>query len=169
MSERTLTFDGLDELAADFKRVRDRYPDETVKEIYRLGGVFYKDVNSKFPSEYKNGKRPLDKEWHRTRVKGLSGATVEVEVENTAPHFHLVENGHELVYDPKLYAAYSAGKLDKSKGKKRSKAQRSQNLKSGGFVPGKHYCENTRDEWNNGKFAGHVREYLDKMLAENNL
>ena len=53
---------------------------------------------------------------------------MDIEVENTAPHWHLVENGHEVKADPAMYAAYRGGRLDHSKSKRTAKS-RSKNPK----------------------------------------
>lgn len=170
MSDVSFEFNGLEELMTDFDRCIDKYPDEAEREVYRLGGVWSKDVDAKMPGGYESGKKHLKGNWKRERVKGMSGATVEVEVSNKGRHFHLVENGHEQRYVPEMYAAFAAGRLDSSKGGRKSKS-RSDNprLKNGNFVPGKHYAENTRDEWNNGEYAKHIKKFCDKMLKEHNL
>ncbi len=169
----SFSFEGLDELKKDFDDMLRKYPDETEKEMYRLGGVFTKDINDKFPSDYAKGKRPLAKDWHRTREKGtFGGYTVGIEIENTAPHWHLVENGHEVKGNPKMYAAYRAGKLDHTKPsskKHRSRNKNNKDLKVLGWAPGKGYCQKTRDEWNGGEFAEHVQKYFDKMKKRHNL
>ncbi len=189
-----LDFEGLDDLKKDFIRVRDSYPDETAREIYRLAGVFTKDVDDKMPAEYaahnaaaKAARKKAGQEgktkpknstiqgsWKRTKVYGMGGrgATVAVEVENTAPHWHLVENGHTVRADPAMAAAYLNGRIDHGKStKKYASKSRSRNpkLRDLGWAPGKGYCEKTRDEWNNGEFADHIGEYVDRMLEAHNL
>lgn len=169
----SLSFDGLDELQKDFQKMLKEYPDETEKEVYRLAGVFTKDVNAKMPPSYSSGKHPLPKSWHRTRGKStFGGYTVDIEVENTAPHWHLVENGHTTKADPHMYAAYKGGRLDssKAKGKKYAKSRsKSEKLKNLGWTPGKGYCQTTRDEWDNGRFAELVRTFINKMVKRHNL
>ena len=168
----SFSFDGLEELKSDLDDMLRKYPDETEKEIYRLGGVFTKDVNAKFPAEYEKGKRALSKEWHRTREKAtFGGYTVGVEVENTAPHWHLVENGHEVKADPKMFAAYKAGKLDHTKPSKKKHKSRNKSgaIKVLGWAPGKGYCQKTRDEWDNGEFEAHIQKFFTKMKKRHNL
>lgn len=173
MSEKfSFSFDGLDELKSDFDDMLRKYPDETEKEVYRLAGVFTKDVNAKMPSSYSSGKRPIPKEWHRSREKGkFGGYTVGIEIENTAPHWHLVENGHEVKADPRMYAAYLGGRLDSSKGStsKHKSRNKSQKLKVLGWAPGKGYCQKTRDEWEAGEFASYVSAFLNKLKKRHNL
>lgn len=172
MASFSFHFEGLEELQKDISTCVKRYPDETEKEVYRLAGKFTKDVNDKMPGSYANGKRPIPKEWHRTRASAFSGGgySVAVEIENTAPHWHLVENGHVVKAVPERYAALKAGKLDGSKGRRKYARSRSKNpkLKTLGFAPGRHYCENTRREWDS-EFPGYISVYLDKMLRGHNL
>ena len=169
MARYEFSFEGMDELKNDFQKLLKEYPDETEKEVYRLAGVFSKDVNKKMPAEYSSGdvKRPLPKSWKRTREKSIGGSyTVGVEVQNTAPHWHLVENGHVLKGNPQMAKAKAEGKLDSKKGRKKSKKGNSKVL---GWVPGKGYCLKTREEWDNGVYAGHLKKFIDKMAKGHNL
>lgn len=170
MNGRSFELRGAEELARDFQKVVADYPDESAKEVFRLSGVFTKDVNKKMPASYQNGKKSIPKKWRRTRARALGGkgAVVSVEIQNTAPHWHLVENGHEVWATPEMYAALKTGKLKKGKTEGDSR-RKSQKLKNYGFAPGKHYCEKTRDEWNGGEYAKHVSAFVNKMLDKNNL
>lgn len=165
---------GLDELSRDFEKVLSKYPDQTEKWAYRQAGNFTKDVNTKFPPEYDQGKRPIAKEWHRSREKAtFGGYTIGIEIQNTAPHWHLVENGHQLVINPKAAAIYFNNKSrGKSPGRSSKKISRALFKGSGkihaGFVPGKHYCEKTREEWET-TFPKNLEKFVDKMLKEENL
>lgn len=162
---------GLNELTKDLEDLVKEYPDQTEKEVYRLAGQFTKDVNEKFPESYQDGKRPFEKEWHRTRVKAVfSDYTVEIEVENTAPHWHLVENGHQLLIpeNPALIASALNGKNKKNQGTKKKKSHKKANMIYAGFVPGKHYCEKTREEWET-EFPKRIEKFADKMLKGKNL
>ena len=164
--------EGLDELKADLEKVYREYPDRAAKEIYHLGGVFTKDVNEKMPDGYSEGEKGLKKNWHRTRVSGLSGATVAVEVENKANHWHLVENGHELMGYPDKYSAHKKGEKDKKKSgatRKLPKKVRQNMLVRYGWVPGKFYCEKTRDEWQQGVLALGLAKFIDKIFKDHNL
>mgnify|MGYP000973762242 CR=1 FL=1 len=112
MSEYGFELGGLEELAADIERCLEEYPEETSKKVYNLSGKFTKDVNAKFPGRYNHGKRPLSKNWKREREQTVfTGYTIRVNVSNKSPHFHLVENGHELYITPERYAAMKAGKI----------------------------------------------------------
>ena len=170
MGNFSFTFEGLDELKDDFDKLLTEYPDETEKEVYRLAGVFTKEVNEKMPGDYANSdvKRPLPKSWKRTReTSGFGGYTVGIEIENTAPHWHLVENGHVLKGNPQMAAAALGQKLLRDKGTGKTKKKRE--LKTYGWVPGKAYCLRTREEWDNGEFAAHVGKFLDRLKKRHNL
>ena len=172
MAEFSFDFRGLDELHADMQKCLSMYPDETEKEVYHLAGVLTKDVNEKLKAETKQqgGKRDPQKEWHRTRAKGMFGGyTVSIEIQNTSPHWHLIEHGHVVKNVPAMYAALATGRLDRSKSQRKAKS-RSKNpkLQVRGFAPGGHYMERTNQEWED-KFPEAVETYVDKMLRRHNL
>ena len=170
MSDYELTVDGLDDLISDFNKIVKKYPDAAEKELYRQGGKWSEDVNEKMPTSYGKGKEPTLKKWKRTRVRDFSGHTLEIDVSNKAPHWHLIENGHELYITPERYAAMQEGKLTlkgaRHKGKRRTKD--SKGMIHAGFVPGKHYAEKTRKEWQS-IFPEEIQKFIDKMLKDQNL
>ena len=171
MSDYGFELGGLEELAADIQQCLKDYPEETSKKAYNLSGKFTKDVNKKFPGRYNQGKRPLSKNWEREREKTLfTGYTIRINVSNKSPHFHLVENGHELYISPERYAAMKAGKITFKgaihHGKRRTKD--SMGMVRAKFVPGKHYCERTRNEWKE-KYPQLVEKFVDKMLKDHKL
>ena len=171
MSDYSFELTGLEELAQDIQTCMKAYPEEASKKIYNLSGKFTKDVNKKFPGNYRRGKRPLSKNWEREREKTLfTGYTIRVNVSNNSPHFHLVENGHELYITPERYSAMQNGKITFKKaihhGKRRTKETKG--MVYAGFVPGKHYCERTRNEWQE-KYPEEVEKFLDKMLMDRRL
>ena len=80
------------------------------------------------------------KKW---KVKGAkSGISSFVTSTNRAPHFHLVENGHAK-FD--FHGHYT-----------------------GGFVPGRHYAERTRQEYQS-KYPEMMSEKISEMLKDHNL
>ena len=70
---------------------------------------------------------------------GKEGNSLYVNSTNRAPHFHLVENGHAK-YD--FHGNYT-----------------------GGFVPGRHYAERTRQEYET-KYPEFMRERMDRLLKK---
>ena len=144
MPEMEIEFRGLEELARDFEKVVNKYPDETVKELMKVGKDFIQDTTSSMPGYYSSGKRPLNspKQWDRKReASEFNGSTVAVSVSCRAPHWHLVENGHRMFLNGK---------------------------DTGRFVAGKHYVEKQSKAYE-GKLPKRMREYIDRMLKEENL
>lgn len=177
MSDYAFEIKGADELAADIKRLLDAYPSETEIELEKVANDFKKDVNQKFDpkSNYGHSKRPLAKSWKKTKLTQTSGLTTGIELQNTAPHFHLVENGHNGQIPISGYAMYIRNKSQSTKKETREKkAGKSKKgtykLQSIGFVPGKHYCEKTRNEWNEGgKWGERVEAHVNKLLQKYDL
>lgn len=168
-------FEGLDDLAADLEKVITKYPDAAEKVVYSLAGKFTKDVNTKLEAVEKgHSKHPIATSWHRSRAYGGvgGGQVVAVEINNSAPHWHLVENGHEVYGNPKMAAAYLAGALDpkQRKSKRRYKKGGGKGtVHLGTWKPGHQVCAKTRDEWDGGVFHDHVAQWTNKMLKEHNL
>lgn len=127
---------GLEELEEDLEAVVSRYPDETAAWLRKEANQWKKDCNSKGYSRYTDGKRPIPKSWKTEKEENIVHEVNSVSIRNTSPHFHLVENGHRKVLWGK---------------------------ETGGFVPGKHYAEQTRAEWQD-KFPEHAERYVDQML-----
>lgn len=157
---------GADELKEKIQQLLKEYPNETSAELEKVTNDFKKDVNAKFPKGGASGSKPVKKNWKKYKMTGLSGYTVGIEMQNTAPVFHLVENGHELYMSKEMYAAYKAGNLGHiSKGSAGNKGRKRAAVHAG-FVPGKHYCEKTRNEWNNGEFESRVERHVKKLLKK---
>lgn len=92
-----------------------------------------------------NAKMPANysKRIRKWKIQGAKeGTSSFVTSTNLAPHFHLVENGHAK-YD--FYGHYT-----------------------GGFVPGKHYAEQTRQEYQS-KYPEIMREKINQMLEKHDL
>lgn len=170
MSEFGFELKGIDEFAADIERCLKEYPEEASRKVYNLAGKFTKDVNEKFPSNYETGKRSLPRSWKRERERTMfTGYTIRVNVSNKSPHFHLVENGHEMVITPIAYAIHANRKSGSKASKKRKRIKEAKFKKEHrGFVPGKHYCEKTRNEWQE-KYPEEIEKFLNKMLKDRNL
>jgi len=126
---------GLNELKEDIEDLVSEYPDETDAQMKKWGAQWIKECNGRMPGSYKSGKKPVTKAWKRKYDQKLH-VSAEVEIQNSSPKFHLIENGH---------AKWIGGK------------------NTGGFVAGKHYAEKTRMEWIE-KFPAVVAEFADKML-----
>ena len=80
------------------------------------------------------------KKW---KIQGAKeGTSSFVTSTNRAPHFHLVENGHAK-YD--FHGHFT-----------------------GGFVPGKHYAEQTRQEYQD-KYPKMMQEKINRLIEKHNL
>ena len=163
--------EGADDLAKSIKELLAGYPTESRAELEKVADDFKKDVNKKFPNGgTTGGRKSVAKKWKKTKMEGpFTGMTVGVELRNTAPVFHLVENGHELYMSPEMYAAYKTGKLGHIKRGTKNGKSGTRNLVHAGYVKGKHYCEKTRNEWNNGEFEARMQKHVDKILKKNGL
>jgi len=152
MGSFEIDFHGFDE---DIKKVITNYPDETKGFMRKQAGKWKNDCNNKGYKKYKGeaekarlakkgiGKeiKPIPKCWKIEKEENILHEVNEVQIRNTSRIFHLVENGHvKWVY----------GK------------------NTGGFVPGKHWAEKTRAEWQD-KFGDNVTVYLDQMLKDHKL
>lgn len=173
MSNSSFSFhiEGADELSEKIENLLSAYPEETRAELEKCANDFKKDVNDKFPKKgTSGGRKSVAKKWKKTELQTVGGMTAGVELQNQAPHFHLVENGHELWVDAEMYAAMKQGSFHKSSTSKRSSSSKKPaNLVHEGFVPGKHYCEKTRNEWNNGEFEKRVNKHVKKLLKKHDL
>ena len=131
---------GLAELEKDLRKCITDYPDQTDRAMRRWANQGVRECNAKMPASYTEGKRPFLKSWRKTMSREL-GVAAEIQIVNKSPHFHLVENGHEKVVYGK---------------------------RTGGFVPGKHFAEKTREEWKD-TFPEEVKKFMDEMLRGGNL
>lgn len=135
-----LQITGADELAADMKAMIDQYPEEASNALHEIAEEFNNDVNSKYPASYKDSGKSSLKRW---KIEGAKeGNSHFVTSTNRAPHFHLVENGHEK-YD--FHGHYT-----------------------GGWVPGKHYAEKTREEYQD-KYPEMIEQSIERQLEKHNL
>lgn len=134
-------FQGLDELAADIAAVVQDYPDETSRFMQREANRWKKAVNTKGYDKYTGGKRPIPKAWKNLKEENILHVVNQIEIVNSSPLFHLLENGHRK---------WLFGR------------------DTGGFVSGKHWAEQTREEWR-VTYPEDVKKHLDKMLGGRNL
>lgn len=173
----TATFEihGADELQKDLEDFMSKYPAETEEALRKTANKFCTDVNKKFPNKGRGGtktntRKKIANSWRKT-PKASDGMNVEIDLTNDHPIYHLVENGHVLVFDRTSAKLYEEGVLRfRRKGADESrKSHRSKDLVTMGFVPGKHYCASTRDEWSSGKFVDEMEKAVDKQLKKRNL
>lgn len=125
--------------------------DELINDMKKLVSDYPKEASdalfevAKSFGEDVNAKMPSDysdkiRKW---KIKGAkTGNSSYVTSTNKAPHFHLVENGHAK-YD--FHGHYT-----------------------GGFVPGKHYAERTREEYQD-KYPDMITSRIEEMINQHNL
>ena len=118
------SFDGLEEFQHALEKAIQKAPAQAEQTLLEVAKEFKTSAKRKANSELKHVKREGDdkkwaikRRWGHKQVDDRLGATVLVW--NSAPHFHLVENGHNLVRGGRVI----------------------------GFVPGKHIMEKTRHEY----------------------
>ena len=148
MADMKIDFIGLDEFAADIQKVINQYPDESNRFMRRQGTAFARDVRDKMPGHWNGGKRgpKRAKEWHRDIAEDISHHVSDVSIYCKAPHWHLLENGHNMVVG----------------------SRKKKTLRKVGFVHGFHYAEKTREEWKS-KFPEVIRDFADQILKQHDL
>ena len=69
-----------------------------------------------------------------------------------------------MAYAVHIHQRFASGTAKRPKRVKLAKFK----LEHRGFVPGKHYCEKTRNEWQE-KYPEEIEKFLDKMLKDRRL
>lgn len=140
----TATFD---ELRETLEKVAKKYPDYAEKELKKEGREFSKAVRKKALSVTDKHTGNLTKGFRLGPVKHINGVILEefMAEGRKNPHWHLVENGHEIITP------------FKKNGKK---------LKNGGkcvgFVPGKRIVSAVLKNWG-GKHEERLRRVLERV------
>ena len=118
--------DGLEELERDLKKAIKKAPAQAEETLVEIAKDFKRAAKKRANSELKphnregdQKKKAIKRKWGHKMVDDNIGSTVLVW--NSAPHFHLIENGHNLVKGGQII----------------------------GFVAGKHIMEKTRNEYEN--------------------
>lgn len=106
-SDISMQVDGMEELSETLKSLAKKYPDDAgdllVKNARKLRKDVVKNVKKDTVQSQKEKKYSLHKasSYKISQVKGY-GAGQFVEISAKAPHFHLVEHGHNLVIGGKV-------------------------------------------------------------------
>lgn len=137
--------DGLEELERDLEKAIRKAPAQAEETLLGIAKDFKKSAKKRADTELHHTKRKGDdikkaigKKWGHKLVDDSIGMTVMVW--NSAPHFHLVENGHNLV----------------------------RNGRTVDFVKGKHIMEKTRNDYQD-IVPERFRKMIDDILQENGL
>lgn len=125
-SEFEFEFEGLEELERDLTKAIKACPTKAEDTLKDIAKDFKKSAKKRANSELKPHERAggdknkaIKRKWGHKLVDENMGATALVY--NSARHYHLIENGHNLVKGGRII----------------------------GFVPGKHIMEKTRNEYEN--------------------
>lgn len=120
MATFELKMEGIDELEKDLKEAMEEYPQEMKKGLNRIANDFRKSARARTPDNKHhkgNPKKKLKRCYNKWAF--AEDDKVGVLIYNNAPHFHLVERGHNLVRGDRVI----------------------------GFVPGRHMMEKTANEY----------------------
>ena len=145
-----IRLDGMEELRADLLRAVRAEPGMARTALEKAGKKFKSAVMKETYSAVEKNTGNLAKGYKLDKVEGF-GNNMHINFRATAPHFHLIENGHEQVSQ---------------------KTRKGKKLRNGGrnigFVPGRLIVAKVRVEYGT-KFPKDVAEQFNKMLEENNL
>ncbi|MSS63178.1 HK97 gp10 family phage protein [Velocimicrobium porci] len=143
MADFEIDLSGLEELKDDLQKAVKAYPDKAQETLEVLGKQFKKDTIKETYKAVNKKSGNLVKGYKVEKVHGY-GMGMEVDFYAKAPHFHLIENGHEIIL-PKT----RKGKSRKNGGKNK------------GFVPGRLIVKKVR-----GDYKEIVPEKMKKMVDE---
>ena len=139
------SFEGLEEFQHDLEKAIRKAPAQAEETLIELAKEFKNSAKKKANAEMKTHKREesqkkkaIRRKWGHKLVDDNLGATVLVW--NSARHFHLVENGHQLVRGGRVI----------------------------GFVPGKHIMEKTRNDYKD-IVPERFEKMVDGILKESDL
>lgn len=156
------SFDGVDELISDFKRLTKAYPDKAGKLLRSEASKLVKEV-------VRNVKRRTtpDKENKESiariinyRVSQVQGFNEKqfVEISAKSPHFHLVEHGHEII----MPASHGI------KGKEGVSVPNKNAGQNVGFVQGKHMMADAVKVYER-ELPNALSDMVDALLEEEGL
>lgn len=137
--------DGLEELEKDLTKAIQKAPEKAKETLKEIGKEFKNAAKKRANSELKPHERAgseknkaIKRKWGTKVIDENVGATALVW--NSARHFHLIENGHNLVRGGRVV----------------------------GFVEGKHIMEKTRNEYE-GIVPERFEDMVDEILKESDL
>lgn len=146
----SIEISGLDELATDLRSVVRKYPDRAGEELQKEAKELRKDVvvmvkndtDEHLTKDGEKTKRSLTKasSYEISPVQGFNERQF-VNISAKAPHFHLLENGHQLV---------------------------SHKGRVIGFVPGYHFMDRARKE-HAKKLPERMEKMVNHLLESENL
>lgn len=126
------------EFKESLEKAIKKYPDKAEERMIQISNRFKKDVINETKRVVKVRTGKLVKGFKLAKIRGY-GANIERDFMGTAPHFHLIENGHN--------------QLDKNGVKK-------------GFVEGKHIVKNEREKYDEYVMPFEMKKLLDDITKE---
>lgn len=162
---------GFDELQKSFEKIQEKYPDTADAVLDTLGRAMKKRTAQLTPI-YKGkgkGKKPgqLKRSWRFKKVKLYKGGTVRVvRVDSTAPHGHLVEQGHDIwTTDRRRDKRGRYATERKRAGKVSQQIFANNGGKKGNRVEGKEMLKKTAEEFKN-RFEKDIQKVVDNLTKE---
>lgn len=151
---------GFDELLKDFKKVEKNYPNKADALLAAYGKATLKRTKALTPIGTKklvNRKQRLYATWRLKKVKLYKNGTVRVvRIQSSAPHAHLVEDGHII----------ARGGKTRERGKKLNAVELSgRGITVSGRVEGKHMLRNAISEARS-RFPSDAEKLLNELVAE---
>ncbi|MFG6367785.1 MAG: HK97 gp10 family phage protein [Lachnospiraceae bacterium] len=139
------SFDGLEEFQRNLEKAIQKSPVQAEKTLKKLGRDFKSSAKKRAESELQHvdrkeedKKKAIGERWGSKRVDDRLGMAVMVW--NSAPHFHLIEDGHQLVQGGQVI----------------------------GFVEGKHIMKKTQEEYAD-IVPKRFEKMVDDILKESDL
>lgn len=144
---------GFEELEKAFDKMSQKYPNQADALLMTAGRTANNRTKQLTPVKT----RKLRNSWRLLKVKLYKGGKVRVvRVQSTAPHAHLVEDGHEI------YKGHAGGRSNRQG--RLTKLQGRLSVKSG-RVEGKKMLETGLRE-TNSRFFGGAEKMLDELTRE---
>lgn len=134
----------MEDLQRDLEIAVGRCPEQARETLKDIGKHFKKDAKKKAETELKphvresGDKKAIKNKWGNKLVDDNIGSAALIY--NSARHYHLIENGHNLIKNGKII----------------------------GFVPGKHIMEKTRKEYQD-IVPKRFEEMVDNILRGSDL
>ncbi len=142
---------GIGELMEEMQDAIRKYPDIAREALEVSGKKFKNAVKKETRSATFTHTGNLMKGYKLDEVEGY-GSYMHINFRATAPHFHLIENGHELVSQ---------------------RTKRGEKLKNGGqnigFVPGRMIVSAVRADFSENKFPEEMEKAMERLLKGSRL
>lgn len=125
----------LETFIAHMSQAIDANPMEAEKALRYGAGKMQEKLSDGSPDSYKENKHKLSESW-KYEIVGTSSSSLRANIRSTAPHFHLVENGH---------------------------VQKTRTGKVVGYVQGTHFMDKVANENGDAIFEEVAERFFKKM------